>query len=176
MAEREAAVAEQPFGIRPGQSGAQLGFAGHLVEPVQLVQSTQVQRDHGLEVAADRVKAADHAGAPSERDDRNAVLRAISENRGHIFFIAGQQHRVGRILYAGVLAAQQIQRGLTARTQQPGSVVDAAVRGPHDLRQPLAIGARQRRRPQPDLLGFEVGSARVVDAERLREQRANAHR
>ena len=33
VAEREAALAEQPFGVRPGEAGAQFGFAGHLVEP-----------------------------------------------------------------------------------------------------------------------------------------------
>ena len=141
MAEGEAALAEQPFGVRSGEPGAELGFAGHLVERVQFVQPAQVQRDHGLEVAADRIQAADHAGAAAERDDRDAVVRAVPQDRGDLVFVAGQQHRVGRVLDAGVLAAQQVQRGLAACAQQPGAVVDAAVLGADD-RRPARRGRR----------------------------------
>ena len=140
VAEGVAALAKETFGLRSGQSRAQLGFPGHLVEGVQLVQPPQIQRHHGLEVAANRIKAADHAGAAAERDDRDAVVRAVSQDRGDLFFAAGQQHRVGCVLHAGILAAQQVQRGLAASTHQPGAVVDAAVLGADDRRQPLAIG------------------------------------
>ena len=135
-----AALAEQAFGVRPGQAGAQLGLPGDLVERVKLVQPPQVQRHHGLEVAADRIEAADHAGAAAERDDRNAVVRAEPQDRGYLLVTAGQEHRVGRVLHTGVLAAQQVQRRLAAGAQQPGTVVDAAVIGADDRRQPLAVG------------------------------------
>jgi hypothetical protein len=80
-----------------------------LVERVQLIQPPQVQRNHGLEVAADRVEAADHTGAPAERDDRDAAVRAEPQDLGYLFLRVGQQHRVRCVLHAGILAAQQVQ-------------------------------------------------------------------
>ena len=116
----------------------------------------QVERDHGLEVAADRIEAADHAGAPAERDDGNAVVRAVPQDRGDLVVVAGQQHRVGCVLDAGVLAAQQVEGGLAACAQQPGTVVDAAVLGADDRGQRVAVGGRQRRRSQLDLVRARV--------------------
>ncbi len=110
---------------------------------MNLVEPPQVQRHDGLEVAADRIQAADHAGAPAERDDRNAVVRAIPNDLGYLFFVAGQQYRIWRILHAGILAAQQVQRGLAAGAQKSGTVFDAAVLGADDRREPIAIGRRQ---------------------------------
>ena len=73
VAEGEAALAEQALGLRAGEAGAQFGFAGDLVEPVQGVEAAQVQGDDGVEVAADRIEAADHAGAAAERHDGDAL-------------------------------------------------------------------------------------------------------
>ena len=85
------------------------------------------------------------------------MLRAVPQDRGDLVVSAGQQHRVGRILRAGVLAPQQVQRGLAAGTQQPIVVVDAAVVRADDGGQRLAVVVRQLRRTQPDLIGFEFG-------------------
>ena len=84
---------------------------------MQFVQAPQVQRDDGLEVAADRVKAADHAGATAERDDGDAARGAIADDLGYFFLVTGYQYGVGRILYAGILAAQQVQGRLSAGAQ-----------------------------------------------------------
>ena len=51
------------------------------------------------------------------------------QNLGDLVLVAGQQHRVRRILDSGILAAQQVEGGLAAGAQQPGAVVDAAVLG-----------------------------------------------
>ena len=148
VAEREAAFAEQAFGLRPGDAGAQFGLAGDLVERVQLVEAPQVQRYHGLELAAHGIEPADHAGAAAERDDGDAALRAEAQDLGDLVFVAGQQHRVGRVLDTGILASQQVKGGLAAGTQQPGAVVDDAVLGADDRGEGVAVGRRQRRRPQ----------------------------
>jgi hypothetical protein len=72
------------------------------------------------------------------------VVRAIPNDLGYFFFVAGQQYRVWRILHAGILATQQVQRGLAASAQKSGTVFDAPVLGAHDRRQPIAIGRRER--------------------------------
>ncbi len=107
-------LAEQTLGIGAGDAGAELGLAGYLVEAVELIEAAQVERHDGLEVAAQRVEAADHAGPAAERHDRDAALGAVGEDRGDLVVIAGQQNRVGCVLNAGVLAPQQIQGGLAA--------------------------------------------------------------
>jgi len=68
------------------------------------------------------------------------VVRAEPQDRGYLLVTAGQEHRIGCILHTGILAAQQVQRRLATRAQQPGTVVDAAVIGADDRRQPFAIG------------------------------------
>ena len=40
MSQREAAFAEQSFGIRTGDAGAEYGLAGYLVDADQLVEAT----------------------------------------------------------------------------------------------------------------------------------------
>ena len=148
---------KQFLGLRPGDTGAEFSLAGHLVELQQLVEAPQIQRHRCRELAADRIEPADHAGAATERDDGDAVLRAVPQDRGDLVVGAGQQHRVGSILKTGVLAPQQIQGGLAARTQQSVLIVDAAVARPDNGGQCLAVGCRQRRRAQLHLIGFEFG-------------------
>ena len=80
--QREAAFAEQAFGIRAGDAGAEFGDAGHLVERMQLVEAAQIQRDHRAELAAGGIEPADDAGAAAERDDGDAVLGAVAQDRG----------------------------------------------------------------------------------------------
>ena len=146
VAQREAAFAEQAFGLGPGQAGTQFRLPGHLVEGMQCVESAQVQRDDGLEVTARRVQAADHTGAAAERDDRDAVVGAEPEHRGDLVLTARNQHRVGRVLDAEVPAPQQVQCGFAACPQQPGVVVDGDVLRADDRGQPVAVGRRQGRR------------------------------
>ena len=43
MSEREAAIAEQPFGVRAGDTGSENGLAGHLIEVDELVEAVQVE-------------------------------------------------------------------------------------------------------------------------------------
>ena len=148
--------AKQFFGPRSGDAGTELRLAGHLVEIQQLVEASQVQRHRCGEVAADRIESADHTGAAAERDDGDAVLRAIPQDLGHLVVGAGQQNRIGSILKAGVLAAQQVQRGLAAGAQQAISVIDAEMIRAHDRGQRLAVVRRQLGRPQPHLVGVEL--------------------
>ena len=124
---------------------------------MQFVQPAQVERDHGLELAAQRIEAADHTGAAAERDDGDAALPAQPQDRGDLVFVAGQQHRVGRVLHSGIRASQQVERRLAARAKQARAVVDAAVLGTDDVGERVSVGGRQRRRPQPHLIGFELG-------------------
>jgi hypothetical protein len=157
MAQRKALCAQQFLGLGPGDTRAELGLAGYLVEGQQLVEASQIQRHHRGEVAADRIEPADHTGATAERDDGDAVLRAIPQDLGDLVVGAGQQNRVGCILNAGVLAPQQVQRGLPASTQQAVPVVDAAILRSYDRRQRLLVPRRQLGRSQPDLVGGEFG-------------------
>ena len=85
--------------------------------------------------------------------------RAAAQDLGDLVLVAGQQHRVGRVLDSGVLAAQQVERGLAAGAQQPGAVVGAAVLGADDGGQRVAVGGRQCRRPQLDLVGLAARDA-----------------
>ena len=117
MPEREAALAQQPFGVRSGHPGSQLGLPGHLVEPPQSVHPAQVQRHHGLEPPARRVEAADHRGAATEGNHGDAPVGAEPQHRGHVVVAAGQQHRVGCVLDAEVATSQQVQRRLAAGAQ-----------------------------------------------------------
>jgi hypothetical protein len=109
MPERKPLLGKQLLGPRTGDAAAELGLAGHRVEREQRIEAPQVQRHHGAERAADGIEPADHAGAAAERDDGDAVLRAVPQNRGDVVLGARQQHRVGGLLHAGVFAAQQIQ-------------------------------------------------------------------
>ena len=159
MPEREAVFAEQAFGVRPGDPGPENGLAGHLVEGDQPVEAAQIKRHHGAELAADRIEPADHAGAAAERDHGDAVLGAVAQDRGDGVVVAGQQHGVGRVLDAGVLAPQQVEGGLAAGAQQPIAVGGAAVLGADDPGQRVLIRLGQRRRAQLHLVGIEFGLA-----------------
>ena len=79
--EREAAFAEQAFGVRAGDAGTEHGDAGHFVEGDELVEAPQVQRHHRAELAAGGIEAADDVGATAERDDGDAVLGAVAQDR-----------------------------------------------------------------------------------------------
>ena len=117
---------------------------------------------------AQRIEAADDAGAAAERDDGDAALpRSSRRIVGDLVVVAGQQHRVGRVLDSGVLAAQQVEGGLAARAQQPARSSTPQCSAPTIVGQRVAVGGRQRRRPQPDLVGLEFGAASRPDAERL---------
>ena len=103
--------AEQVLCVRPGDAAAQLGDARHLVQGVQLIETAQVQRDHGVELPAGGVQPAGHVGAAAERDDGDAVIGAVAQDLGdRVLTIGatGQQDRVGRILDPSVLPAQQV--------------------------------------------------------------------
>ena len=70
------------------------------------------------------------------------MLRCPHKRRigGDLVFVGGQQHGVRRVLNTGIPSAKQVERGLAARAQQPGVVVDAAVPGADDLGQRVAVG------------------------------------
>lgn len=122
----EAAFAEQAFGLRTGEPGAQFSFAGDLVEPVQGVKAAKVHGDDGVEVTADRVQAADHTGAAAEGHHGDAMARAVLEDLLNVILIAGQNHRVGGVL-PKFLAAQEIRCGLATRMEQPVDIVGPQV-------------------------------------------------
>jgi len=82
----------------------------------------------------------------------------------------------GRILSSGVLAAQQIHRGLAAGMQQAIPVVGAAMVRADDRGQRLAVLGRQLRRPQLHLVGVEVSFGRPGHTQSLGQQRADALR
>ena len=107
---------------------------------MQFVQPAQIERDHGLELTAQRIEAADDAGASAEGDDGDAALPAQPQDVGDLVFVAGQQHGIGCVLDSRVAAAQQVECGLSARAKQPGGVVDAAVLRPDDVGQRVAVG------------------------------------
>jgi hypothetical protein len=96
------------LGRRTRQPGAELGFAGHVVDRVQLVEAAQVQRHHGAEVAAQGVEATDDAGATPERDDGDAALRAVRQDLRDLVLVGGEQYGIGRVLHANVSAPQQV--------------------------------------------------------------------
>ncbi len=165
MPEREAAGTEQFLGARAGDPGAEFGLAGHLVETVQGIEAAQIQRDDGGEITAFRVQAAHHAGAATERDDRDPAFAADPQDLGHIVLIGREQHGVRCVLNAGILAAQQIQRRLTAGPQQPARIVDPAERRSDRALQCVPVGVGQRGRTDPD-----VGDVQI------RRRRARRHR
>ena len=175
VAEREAALAEQSLGLRAGDAGAQFGLPGHLVERVQFVEAAQVQRHHGLEVAADRVEPADHAGAAAERDDRDAaVARRTAGSRPPRLRLPGSSTASGASWTPESLRRSRSRVDLPpARSSRPWSST-VTVRGADDRAQAVAIGSRQGRRPQPHLVGAGLLGAGPVDAERLAEQGADA--
>ena len=140
MPQREAAFAEQAFGLRTRDPRAELGLSGHLVEGMQFVEPAQVEGDHGVELTSQRIETADDAGSTTERDDGDAALPAQSQNRGDLLVVAGQQHRVGCVLHSGVPASQQVKGGLAAGAEQPIPVVDAAVVSADDVGQCVAVG------------------------------------
>jgi len=166
VAEGEAAFAEQPFGIRAGDPGAEFGLARHLVEPVQRVEAAQIQRHHGGEVAADRVQPAHDAGPPAERHHRDALRAAVLEDRRDLLLVGGQQYRVGCVLNSAIAPTQQVEGGLAARVQQPAEVVGHTIGLPDDAGQRGAIGVRQGRRAKAHLFS-EERRAWLRDAERL---------
>jgi hypothetical protein len=168
--EGEAAFTEEPFRGRTGQTGADFGLPGDLVEVVQVVEPAQIQRDHGGELAADGVQSADNAGSAAERDDGDAVLGAVGEQRGDLVLVRGQQDRVRCVLTVDLVAAQQIQGRLAARMKKPRAVVGEAVLRTDDLRQAVEIGSRQSRRLYRHLVEGGLGARRRVDAESLFEQ------
>ena len=76
---------------------------------------------------------------PPNGIDGDAVLGAVAQDRGDGVVVAGQQHGVGRVLYPGVLAPQQVEGGLAAGVQQPIAVGGAAVLGADDFGQRVLI-------------------------------------
>ena len=141
-----------------------------LVEGKKLVETPQIQRHHRAELAARGVEPTDDVGATAERDDGDAMLGAVAQDRGDLVVVAGQQDRVGRVLYAGVFAPQHVGGGLAASVQQPVAVRSAEVLGAHDRGQRILICLRQRGRAQLDLVGFEFGSTRILEAHSLLQQ------
>src|SRR5947209_13364568 len=101
MSERKAMRAKQFLGPWSGNAGPELRLAGHLVEGQQLVEAPQIQRHRRGEIAPDRVEPADHTGAAAERDDGDAVLRAVLQDRGDLVVRAGPPNGVGRDGSAG---------------------------------------------------------------------------
>ncbi|SHW55368.1 Uncharacterised protein [Mycobacteroides abscessus subsp. abscessus] len=165
MTERKALGAKEFLGLRAGDAGLEFGLAGFLVEGDESVQAAQVQRHDGGEAVADRVESADHAGATAERDDRDAVFGAVLKHLGDLVLGARQQDRVRRVLLAGVLAAQQVQRRLAAGPQQAVVIVGAAELVTDDRCERDAVGVCQCGRAQRDLVGLELGHWGRVDAQ-----------
>ena len=151
MADREAAFTEQSLGLRAGQAGTQFGLTGDLVEPVQGIEAAQVEADHGVELAADRVQTADDAGAAAERDHGDALLRAVVEHAGHVVVVPGEDDSIGSILI-DLPAAQQVRGGLAAGAQQSVVVAGANVLIADHSGQPVAVGGGEGGRPQSHIV------------------------
>ena len=80
MTKGEPALAEQCFGIGPGDARAELGFTGDLVKGVQRVEAAQVDGDDRGKTVTDRVQAAHHTGAAAEGHHGDPMLRAVAED------------------------------------------------------------------------------------------------
>ena len=102
------------------------------------------------------------------------MLGAVAEDGRDLFFVARQQDRVGCVLFAGVLAAQQVQRRLAAGAQQAVVSIGAAELVADDGRERDAVGVGQGRGTQRDLLGLELVDRVGVDAEGRGQQAADA--
>lgn len=174
MAEREAVLAEQSLGLGAGDARAEDGFTGDVVDAHQLVEPAQIQGDDGAESAAVGIEAADHAGAPTERHHRDPLLRAVPQHLGDLVVGAGSQDRVGCVLWFSVLAPQQIQRGLAAGAQQPGTVTVDAVRLADDGGEGGAVRRGQGRGPQSHVLECHRRDVGGGHAERLAQKGGDA--
>lgn len=110
-------LGEEPFGVRSGHAGLQLGLSGDRVEVQQPIESTQIQRHHRGELRTDRVQSAHHAGASTERHHRDAVIAAVAQDRTDLLLVlrgrltAGFEDRIRGVLLTGVAPRQQIQCG-----------------------------------------------------------------
>ena len=140
MTEREPALAEQPLGVRPGDARAEHGLAGHLVERVQLVEPTQIQRDHGVESVRDRGRARRPRWCPRRTGPRRCRARSSTAGPRR-----SAPRRPGISTASGascspVLAPEQVQCRLAARAQQPRAVVDQDRIGSDDRGQRVAVG------------------------------------
>jgi hypothetical protein len=100
----------------------------------------------------------------------------MAQDRRDLVVVGGKEHRIRRVLFAGILAAQQVWRGLAAGSQQSAVVVGDAVRDADDVDQRLRVGGRQRRRPQTHLIRIQLGRGRAANPEGLLEQRPDAVR
>ena len=167
MAEREAALAEQSLGFRAGDARAEDGFAGDLVEALQLVEPAQVQRDDGAEAAA--VGSMPPTTLVPPPNGTTAICRCVQYRSTAATSSSepGSQHGIGCVLGFGCLAPQQIQRGLAASAQQSGAVVVGEVRAADDGGQGSAVRRGQCRRAKPHVLETHRGHGGLGHAERL---------
>ena len=85
MAEREAALAEQPLGLRAGDARAEDGFTGDLVEAHAAVEPAQVQRDDGAEVGRGRGRGRRPRWCRRRTAPRRCrCSRAVPQDRGDL--------------------------------------------------------------------------------------------
>ncbi len=123
--DRKAKRTKQFLGLRAGESRPEFGLTGYLVESVQLIQPTQVQRHDGREGATDRVEAADDAGAAAEGHDGDAPLCAVG---------------------AGSWPPRLRRRAAARRPANPGRRSPCGATGPEWTYRLLAAAGRDRRR------------------------------
>ena len=102
------------------------------------------------------------------------MVGAVTEDLQNGVVIAGQQHRVRRILDAAVFAAQHVGSGLAAGAQQPVPVGGAEVFGADDLGETVLVGLRQGARAQLHLIGLQLGLIRIFKAHNLLQQAADS--
>ena len=112
MPEREAAFAEQAFSVGSGDARAELGFSGHLVEGVQLVEPAQIERYHRLELTAQRI---DTEIARILDEAHGTARRILEEHRGKLETVTR------RLLEVEVMEGDELRRLLGAEAAPPAS-------------------------------------------------------
>ena len=170
VAELQAVLGEQEFGVWAGQAGSERGEPGHGVDVLDRVETAKVHRDHGVEIAGHGVHAANHRGAATEGDHRDLVFGAVLEDCEDLVLCARDQYCVGRGYYVPRAPFEEVERGLPARPRHALFAVLGHVLRADDPLEILhrgfgkpRLGERHRRRIDGVVL---IG----IDPHRLREK------
>ncbi len=106
-------------------------------------QARQVEADHAVVVAAQRLDPADHAGAAAEGDNRNALRRAELQNAFHLVRVGRQHHGVRRRIEPAGAQAGEID------VAAAGGVAQAVLGAGEDVLLPDGLDQRWAAAPGP---------------------------